>query len=279
MLLSPHGGVGMLWQFTATVLGSILAARNWGEQAEQRGRAGLGLVHGKRPARRRKRSRRERTALRAVPADRRQTPAFAYANGKRLLDLGLGAACLLAAAPLMGVIALGIGVTLGRPIFFSQQRVGRGGRLFRLYKFRTLDQRPLERSEVEWSAPASHPFAALLRHTGLDELPQLINVLRGEMSLVGPRPERPHFVTEFRERLPRYAARHRLQPGITGWAQVHGFRGDTSIARRLEHDLYYLRHGSQRLDLWILLLTLGGLAASLWRFVRGRPLAGRIEMT
>lgn len=278
MLLSPHSGVGMLWQFTATILGGVLAARNWGEQAEQRGRAVLDLVPGNRPPRRRKRSRSARAPLRVVAADRHKTQTFAYATGKRLLDVALGGACLLAAAPLMGVIGLGIALTLGRPIFFSQQRVGRGGRLFRLYKFRTLAQRPIERSEVEWSAPPSHPFAALLRHTGLDELPQLIHVLRGEMSLVGPRPERPHFVAEFQKRLPRYAARHRLQPGITGWAQVHGFRGDTSIERRLEHDLFYLNHGSLRLDVRILLLTLGGLAVSLWRFVRGRSLAGQIEI-
>jgi lipopolysaccharide/colanic/teichoic acid biosynthesis glycosyltransferase len=187
MLLSPHSGVGMLWQFTATILGGIVAARNWGERAEQRGRADLDLAPRNHPARRRKRSRRARAALRVVPADRQRAQTFGDSTGKRLLDVTLGAACLLAAGPLLGVLALGIALTLGRPIFFSQQRVGRGGRLFRLYKFRTLDRRPLERSEVEWSAPPSHPFAALLRHTGLDELPQLIHVLRGEMSLVGPR--------------------------------------------------------------------------------------------
>jgi lipopolysaccharide/colanic/teichoic acid biosynthesis glycosyltransferase len=156
--------------------------------------------------------------------------------------------------------------------------VGRGGRLFRLYKFRTLEPRPLARSEVEWSAPAAHPLAALLRQTGLDELPQLVNVLRGEMSLVGPRPERPHFVKQFQKRLPDYAARHRLQAGITGWAQVHGFRGDTSIARRLEYDLFYLNHWSLRFDLWILLLTLGACAVNLWAFARGKPLDGQVEM-
>ena len=198
--------------------------------------------------------------------------------GKRLVDVVVGAAWLLVAAPLMGLIAIGVAVTLGRPIFFSQQRVGRGGRLFRLYKFRTLEDRPLERSEVEWSAPAAHPFAALLRQTGLDELPQLINVLRGEMSLVGPRPERPHFVRQFERRLPGYAARHSLPAGITGWAQVNGFRGDTSIARRLEYDLFYLKHGSLRFDLWILLLTVGGFAAHVWTFVRGKRLVGQAEM-
>jgi lipopolysaccharide/colanic/teichoic acid biosynthesis glycosyltransferase len=166
----------------------------------------------------------------------------------------------------MGAIALGIGLTLGRPVFFSQQRVGRGGRLFRLYKFRTLEVRPLAYSEMEWSPPAAHPVGVFLRCTGLDELPQCINVLRGEMSLVGPRPERPYFVQLFQSQLPRYQMRHQLQPGITGWAQVNGFRGDTSIARRLDYDLFYLKRWSLGFDLRILLLTLSGLAAGLWDF-------------
>jgi lipopolysaccharide/colanic/teichoic acid biosynthesis glycosyltransferase len=152
--------------------------------------------------------------------------------------------------------------------------VGRGGRFFRLCKFRTIERRPLKRSEVEWSAAASHPFAALLRRTGLDELPQLIHVLRGEMSLVGPRPERPHFVKVFERQLPCYAARHHLEPGITGWAQVHGLRGDTSIQRRLEYDLFYLRHWSLGLDVRILLLTVRGLSAALWSLGRGRQSGG-----
>jgi lipopolysaccharide/colanic/teichoic acid biosynthesis glycosyltransferase len=279
MLLSPHGGVGMLWQITATLFGTVLAARSWGQRPEDRERADLRVVAEKRAARRQHTpSRRSRAALQPVPAASRKTQTFSYAACKRALDLVLGAAFLLAAAPLMGVIALGVGLTLGRPFLFSQQRVGRRGRLFRLYKFRTLAKRSLARSEVEWSAPAPHPLAALLRHTGLDELPQLINVLRGEMSLVGPRPERPHFVKQFQKGLPNYAARHCLQPGITGWAQVHGYRGDTSIARRLEHDLFYLNHWSLGFDLWILLLTLGGLAANLWSFVRGKPLDRRTGM-
>jgi lipopolysaccharide/colanic/teichoic acid biosynthesis glycosyltransferase len=279
MLLSPHGGVGTLWQFAGMVFGSVVAARSWGERATERRRADLRVVQAKRSTRRRRRRlRRAHPAPAVVPAGARTTQTFAYVTGKRMLDLALSVAGLLVAAPLMGLIALGIALTLGRPILFAQQRVGRGGRRFRLYKFRTLEPRPLELSEVEWSAAAPHPLAALLRHTGLDELPQLINVLRGEMSLVGPRPERAHFVRQFQKRLPRYAARHRLQAGITGWAQVNGFRGDTSIARRLEHDLFYLKHWSLGFDLWILLLTLGGLAMSLWKFTRARPLVRQAEL-
>jgi lipopolysaccharide/colanic/teichoic acid biosynthesis glycosyltransferase len=279
MLLSPHDGVGMFWHINGAILGSVLATRAWDERADGRGRVDLRLVPGKRSAQvRRRRSRRLQRSLAAVGGRRQRTQTLAYRIGKRLLDVALGAAWLLAAAPLMCLIACGVALTLGRPIFFSQQRVGRGGRLFRLYKFRTLDERPLERSEVEWSAPAAHPFAALLRETGLDELPQLINVLRGEMSLVGPRPERPHFVKQFEKRLPAYATRHGLQAGITGWAQVNGFRGDTSIARRLEYDLFYLRHGSLRFDVWILLLTVCGFAGHLWSFVRRKRLVGQAEM-
>jgi lipopolysaccharide/colanic/teichoic acid biosynthesis glycosyltransferase len=272
MLLSPQGGVGIFWQFACSILGGVVATRSWGLRAGERGPAALRVARERRPARR-SRSRRARVA----PAGRQKTPALARPAGKRIVDLVLGVACLVAALPLMAAIALGIAVTLGRPILFSQQRVGRGGRPFRLYKFRTLDRRPLARSEVEWCAPAAHPFALLLRQTGLDELPQLINVLRGEMSLVGPRPERPHFVKQFQNRFPGYATRHCLRPGITGWAQVNGFRGDTSIARRLEHDLHYLSHGSLGFDLWILLLTLGGFAANVWAFARGGLSTQRVE--
>jgi lipopolysaccharide/colanic/teichoic acid biosynthesis glycosyltransferase len=271
MLLSPHGGVGMLWLFACTVLGGAFAVRS----REHTGRElSFSVLEGTRQQRRH-RLRRTRK-LKVVPAGRQRTQGFAYTACKRLLDLGLGAVFIVASVPLLAAITLGIALTLGRPIFFSQQRVGRGGRLFRLHKFRTLEPRPLARSEVEWSAPAAHWFALLLRTTGLDELPQLLNVLRGEMSLVGPRPERPHFVKQFQKRFPDYAARHHLQAGITGWAQVHGFRGDTSIARRLEHDLFYLNHWSLGLDLRILLLTLGGFAANLCTAVRRTP---RLERT
>jgi lipopolysaccharide/colanic/teichoic acid biosynthesis glycosyltransferase len=216
-----------------------------------------------------RRPRKDAAQTPGLPAAERTAQTFRYAVCKRIIDVVLAAASLPAAAVLIGLITFGIWVTLGRPIFFSQQRVGRGGRLFRLYKFRTLEARPVECSEVEWSAPASHPFAAFLRRSGLDELPQLLNVLRGEMSLIGPRPERPHFVKVFQADLPAYGARHALHAGISGWAQVNGFRGDTSIARRLDHDLYYLHHWSLGFDLRILLLTLLGLASNLWMLVRG----------
>jgi lipopolysaccharide/colanic/teichoic acid biosynthesis glycosyltransferase len=142
--------------------------------------------------------------------------------------------------------------------------VGRLGRRFRLYKFRTLPVATLADAGYRWVAPPTDAWGRFLRSTGLDELPQFFNVLRGEMSLVGPRPERPHFVEQFRRQLPFYSTRHRFQVGITGWAQVNGWRGDTSIPRRVEHDLYYLRHWSLALDFRILWMTLSDFFRRLW---------------
>jgi lipopolysaccharide/colanic/teichoic acid biosynthesis glycosyltransferase len=187
---------------------------------------------------------------------------------KRIVDCLLAAAGLTLLAPLLLLIAAVILVTSGRPILFSQQRVGRSGACFRLYKFRTLDRSAAARGDEEWAVDAPTPLSAFLRFTGFDELPQLFNVLRGDMSLVGPRPERPYFAARFERELPAYAKRHRLRPGITGWAQVNGWRGNTSIARRLEHDLYYLEHRSLAFDLRILVATFTGLARGLWDYRR-----------
>ena len=187
---------------------------------------------------------------------------------KRLFDCLLAAAGLIVLSPLLLLIGAVILVTSGRPILFSQQRVGCGGDRFRLYKFRTLDRSAAARGDEEWVADAPTPLSAFLRFTGFDELPQLFNVLRGDMSLVGPRPERPYFAARFERELPAYARRRRLRPGITGWAQVNGWRGNTSIARRLDHDLYYLDHWSLAFDLRILAATFTGLARALWDCAR-----------
>ncbi|MEX2301391.1 MAG: sugar transferase [Bryobacterales bacterium] len=279
MSFSPVEGVGMLWQLTCTLLGAAVTARAQCNPARttrhRRARPGPAEARARRHAKHfESPAAFAPAALVVLPPPGRVTGTFAYAVLKRAFDVAIGAMLLIAAAPLMGAIALGIAMALGRPVLFSQQRVGRGGRLFWLCKFRTLERRPIERSEVEWSAAASHPFATLLRRSGLDELPQLVHVLRGEMSLVGPRPERPHFVKVFEQQLPRYAARHHLEPGITGWAQVHGLRGDTSIQRRLEHDLFYLRHWSLGLDVRILLLTLRDVSAALWSLGRRKQCGG-----
>lgn len=181
---------------------------------------------------------------------------FDYVFLKRALDLALSALLAVLLLPVMAMIAAVVFLRSGKPVLLKQERVGRGGRRFHLYKFRTLPVSSLPASDRQWTVDPDDAWGRFLRRTGLDELPQLLNVLRGEMSLVGPRPERPHFVEQFRRQLPLYGTRHRFQAGITGWAQVHGWRGNTSISRRVEHDLYYLRHWSLALDLRILWMTL-----------------------
>ena len=217
-----------------------------------------------------------REVLVVIPSGREQQPfvvlsanpaaaaTFDYLFSKRLVDLVVSALGLLALAPLMIAIAAVIWWRSGRPFLLAQERVGRGGRRFRLFKFRTLPASSLADSDRRWTPAPTDAWGRFLRSTGLDELPQLFNVLRGEMSLVGPRPERPHFVDQFRRQLPFYSTRHHFQVGITGWAQVNGWRGDTSIPKRVEHDLYYLRHWSLALDFRILWMTLAGFVRRVW---------------
>jgi Undecaprenyl-phosphate glucose phosphotransferase len=178
---------------------------------------------------------------------------------KRGFDVVLGTAALLAAAPVMTVIAVMIRLTSAGPILYRQERMGLDGRRFRMLKFRTMQPDAESRTGPTWAVPDDPrrtAIGAFLRRWSLDELPQLINVLRGEMSLVGPRPERPSFVEEFRRRVPGYMLRHKVKAGITGWAQINGWRGNTSIERRIEYDLYYIERWSLAFDLSILLQTL-----------------------
>ena len=174
---------------------------------------------------------------------------------KRALDLSAALFGLTAGLPFLCALALAVRCTAGAPALHGQQRTGRGGRLFTLYKLRTLPVDASARASNEWRADAAHPFLHWLRRTGLDETPQLWNVLRGEMSLVGPRPERPFFVDKFARELPHYRLRLEGLPGITGLAQIHGLRGDTSIAERLQYDLDYLSRCSLTMDLRILAAT------------------------
>jgi exopolysaccharide biosynthesis polyprenyl glycosylphosphotransferase len=172
---------------------------------------------------------------------------------KRLFDVAVGSFLLIATSPLMLAAAIGVRLSGPGPIFFRQRRVGRQGRLFQLYKFRTMEVN--HESDTSWK-PEDEGITAvgrILRRTSLDELPQLFNVLRGDMSLVGPRPERPHFVEQFSTSVPRYEDRHRVPVGLTGWAQVHGLRGaGTSIPERIQLDNYYIEHWSLWRDLVIL---------------------------
>lgn len=185
----------------------------------------------------------------------RRVESFAHRSIKRWLDIALASLLGVASLPLVGLLAVYIAVDSGRPVFFWQDRVGRFGRRFRLLKMRTLPRDVLEWPEETWYVQPDSRLMEVVRRTGMDELPQLWNVLRGDMSLVGPRPERPVFVEGFQARLPLYPLRHQLRPGLTGWAQVHGWRGDTSIGRRLEFDLDYLENWSLALDLRILART------------------------
>jgi exopolysaccharide biosynthesis polyprenyl glycosylphosphotransferase len=178
---------------------------------------------------------------------------------KRAFDIVGASMLLIATSWLFPIIALLIKRADGGPVFFSQVRTGLDGRSFRLFKFRSMRADAEGDGEAHWTR--SHdsrvtPIGEFLRRTNLDELPQLYNVLRGDMSLVGPRPEQPKFVERFQNRYPTYNTRHRVRSGLTGWAQVNGLRGDTSIRQRVAHDLYYIENWSLGLDIKILWRTL-----------------------
>jgi len=158
----------------------------------------------------------------------------------------------------MGSIALAILVSSGRPILYRQLRMGLDGRVFPMWKFRSMRRDSEAATGPVWAVsgdPRRTRLGVWLRRFNLDELPQLWNVIRGDMSLVGPRPERPVFIEEFRREIPGYMLRHKVKAGLTGWAQVHGWRGNTSLHERLEHDLYYVQNWSLGLDVRILLMT------------------------
>jgi Undecaprenyl-phosphate glucose phosphotransferase len=184
---------------------------------------------------------------------------FQYAVLKRLFDVSLSLAVLILLSPLILLIATLIKLTSAGSVFFTQERVGLNGKPFRMLKFRTMRQDPALNSGSHWTSrddPYVTPLGRWLRRSNLDELPQFLNVLKGDMSVVGPRPERRFFLERFRQEVPEYMSRHYVKSGITGWAQVNGWRGDTSIAQRVAHDLYYIRNWAMGLDIKILLLTL-----------------------
>lgn len=186
------------------------------------------------------------------------TESVMYMILKRGFDIAFSATVLIFAAPLMIAIAVAVKLSSSGPVLFSQKRVGFKGNVFEMYKFRTMRVTSALEAATRWTSANDSRRTRLgtfLRRTSLDELPQFFNVLKGDMSVVGPRPERPHFVEKFTVEVPRYSARHYLKVGITGWAQVNGWRGDTCIEKRIEHDLYYLRNWSLLFDLRIVLRT------------------------
>lgn len=189
----------------------------------------------------------------------RATPLAGWKRvAKRAIDVIVAALALVLLAPLFVLIAMAVKLSSPGPVFFSQERMGLDGRVFRVWKFRTMRADAEAESGPVWAVsddPRRTRVGAWLRRLSLDELPQLLNVLRGEMSLVGPRPERPVFIEEFRRHVPRYMLRHMVQAGMTGWAQVNGWRGNTSIEQRIQYDLYYVENWSLFFDLKILVLT------------------------
>jgi Undecaprenyl-phosphate glucose phosphotransferase len=188
-----------------------------------------------------------------------ETALFGWgALAKRSFDLVVASAALMVLSPLLAAIALAIRLSSGSPILYRQTRMGHDGRVFEMLKFRSM-RNDAEATGPGWTRardPRRTRLGRWLRKRNLDELPQLVNVVRGDMSLVGPRPERPAYIDEFRREVPGYMLRHKVRAGMTGWAQVHGWRGDTSIHERVEHDLYYIQQWSFWLDLRILVMTL-----------------------
>ncbi len=178
---------------------------------------------------------------------------------KRAMDI-VGSICAIVIfSPVMLTVSIIIKKTSPGPLIFKQERVGLHNRPFQMYKFRSMEVQKESEEKKGWTVkndPRVTKIGRFMRKTSIDELPQLFNVLKGDMSLVGPRPERPQFVEKFREEIPRYMVKHQVRPGMTGWAQINGYRGDTSIKKRIEHDLYYIENWTFGLDIKILLLTL-----------------------
>lgn len=177
---------------------------------------------------------------------------------KRCVDLFGAIVALILFSPVMAVVSVIIKATSPGPLIFKQERIGLRNKPFPMYKFRSMVVQDAASEKAKWTVqndPRVTPIGKFIRKTSIDELPQLFNVLKGDMSLVGPRPERPQFVEKFREEIPRYMVKHQVRPGLTGWAQVNGFRGDTSIRKRIEHDLYYIENWTLGFDFKILFLT------------------------
>ena len=177
---------------------------------------------------------------------------------KRVFDVFFALVGIIITSPIMLVCAILVKTSSEGPVIFKQERVGLHNRHFWMYKFRSMRMQDENSEKKAWTTkddPRVTKVGAVLRKTSLDELPQLFNILKGDMSLVGPRPERPQFVEQFKEEIPRYMIKHQVRPGLTGWAQVNGYRGDTSIYKRIEYDLFYIENWSMWLDMRIIFRT------------------------
>lgn len=190
----------------------------------------------------------------------RRVPLTNTANmlSKRVVDIVGALVAIVLFSPIMLLAAIGIKLTSKGPLIFKQERVGLHNKTFQMYKFRTMEVQEDAEEKKGWTTrndPRVTKIGRILRKTSIDEMPQFFNVLKGDMSLIGPRPERPLFVEKFKEEIPRYMIKHQVRPGLTGWAQVNGYRGDTSIRKRIEFDLYYIENWTMGFDLKILFLT------------------------
>lgn len=198
----------------------------------------------------------QKAGLPLIGVNRITLDNVAYALVKRGFDIVGSLALIVLTSPVMAVAAVGTKLSSPGPVLFKQTRIGRGRQPFEIYKFRSM--RVNDASDSAWTTghdPRRTRFGTFMRRYSIDELPQLFNVLKGDMSLVGPRPEIPQYVEHFKCGIPLYMVRHQVRPGMTGWAQVNGLRGDTSIERRVEYDLYYIENWSIMFDLRILLMT------------------------
>ena len=190
----------------------------------------------------------------------RDTPLYGWnVVVKRVTDIVLSITILLAVFPLMLVISLLVKATSIGHVFYRQERMGLDGRIFSMLKFRTMETQAEKETGPVWAAKSDSRktiIGSFLRKTSMDELPQFFNVLKGDMSIVGPRPEREFFIQQFRSKIPKYMLRHKMKAGITGWAQISGWRGNTSLEKRIEYDLYYIENWSLRFDMEIMWLTI-----------------------
>ncbi len=190
----------------------------------------------------------------------RHVPLTEFWNAfiKRTMDIFGAMVAIVIFSPVMLLTAIIIKLTSKGPVIFSQERVGLHNKTFKMYKFRSMEVQDKQKEQGKWTTkndPRVTPIGRIIRKTSIDETPQFFNVLLGQMSLSGPRPERPFFVDKFKEEIPHYMIKHQVRPGLTGWAQVNGYRGDTSIEKRIEHDLYYIENWTLGLDIKILFLT------------------------
>ncbi|WP_459537689.1 undecaprenyl-phosphate glucose phosphotransferase [Methanobrevibacter sp.] len=191
--------------------------------------------------------------IRYVPLDDDFNKFLKYTS-----DYIISLIAILITSPIMILTAIAIKLTSPGPIIFKQERMGYNGRIFMMYKFRSMKVQDPSEEKSEWTTPddpRKTRVGDFIRKTSIDELPQFFNVLKGDMSVVGPRPERPYFVDQFRETIPKYMVKHQVKPGLTGWAQIHGCRGDTSIKKRIEYDIEYVENWHLGLDLAIMIKT------------------------